>query len=203
VLLEHIFGKHLSQVLMTFGIVIIVADAVEWIWGGVPRVIPPPDLLKGALSIGDITVPRYRLFLIVLGLLTAFVLWLAQEKSSIGISVRAAHDDADMLRTTGVNVSRLWTLTYAVGAGLAGAAGVLAGPLLALGPGLDLQILLLAFVVLIMGGLGTLTGALVGSLVVGLIYTFGTALIPSVSLFVIFVPMAAILLLRPKGLVVR
>jgi branched-chain amino acid transport system permease protein len=170
------------------------------IWGGNPYLLPPPSFLEQSLRFGDIIYPSYRLFLIVMGLLVAVLLWWFQEKTKIGAIVRAGVDDEEMLRGLGVNVPLLFTAVFALGAGLAGVSGVLGGPFAGVSPGADLQVLLLSFVVLIVGGLGRLRGAFVGALVVGLLDNFGKALFPELSQFTIFAPMALILAIKPSGL---
>jgi branched-chain amino acid transport system permease protein len=127
-------------------------------------------------------------------------LWLLQERTRIGAMVRAAVDDAEIARTAGINVSLLSTVVFGVGAALAAMGGILAGPVLGMYPGADFEILLLAFVVVIVGGLGSLKGAFVGGLLVGCLDNFGKALFPEFAYFTIFAPMALILALRPTGL---
>jgi branched-chain amino acid transport system permease protein len=135
-----------------------------------------------------------------MGLVVAAGLWWFQERTKIGAIVRAGVDDEEMLRGLGVNVPLLFTAVFALGAGLAGISGVLGGPFAGVAPGMDLQVLLLGFVVLIVGGLGSLRGALLASLLVGLLDNFGKALFPDLALFTIFAPMAIILAIKPSGL---
>jgi branched-chain amino acid transport system permease protein len=140
------------------------------------------------------------LFLIAVGLLVAGGLWWFQERTRLGTMLRAGVDDAEIARALGINVSLLFTLVFAVGAGLAALAGVLAGPVLSLYPGADFEVLIFAFVVVVIGGLGSLRGALAGALLVGILDDFGKAFFPQFALFTVFVPMAAILVMRPTGL---
>lgn len=198
--LHRFYKQDLAQVLMTFGFLLIFADHALVRYGGNFHLIAPPSFLERSVQFGDIIYPSYRLFLVVIGLLVAVGMWVFQEKTRMGAIIRAGVDDEEMLRGLGINVPLVFTLVFALGAGLAGAAGVLGGPFVGVGPGIDLQVLLLGFVVLIVGGLGSLKGAFVGSLVVGLLDNFGKALFPELALFTIFAPMAIILAIKPTGL---
>jgi len=190
----------LAQTLLTFGFLFMFADLALWIWGGHPQTLPKPPLLDGSMQIGEFTYPSYRLFIIVVGLAVGAALWWFQERTRVGAMLRAGVDDQEIARALGINVSLLFTLTFALGAFLAALGGVLGGPLIGMFPGADFEVLLLAFVVVIVGGLGSLKGALVGGLLVGLLDNFGKAFFPELALFTIFVPMAAILAVRPTGL---
>jgi branched-chain amino acid transport system permease protein len=190
----------LPQTLVTFGFLFIFADLSLWIWGGDPLMMRQPRIFAGSVPIGDYGYPVYRLFLIAIGLVIAGALWWFQEHTRLGTMLRAGVDDAEIARALGINVSLLFTLVFAAGAALAALGGVLAGPVLSLYPGADFDTLLLAFVVVIVGGLGSLRGALVGALLVGLLDDFGKAFFPQFALFTVFVPMAFILVVRPTGL---
>ena len=198
--LHRFYKNDLAQVLMTFGFLFAFQDISLWIWGGSPYLLPAPTFLEQSLRFGDITYPSYRLFLIAMGLIIAAALWWFQERTKFGAIIRAGVDDEEMLRGLGVNVPLLFTAVFALGAALAGMSGVLSGPFTGVYPGADLQVLLLAFVVLIVGGLGSLKGAFVGALVVGLLDNFGKAMFPELALFTVFAPMALILVIRPTGL---
>ena len=200
-LFQRFYKEVLSQVLLTFGLIFVFADIALWIWGGNPRMIPQPIFLAKSLNLGGgIVFPAYRLFVIAVGGTVAVLMWLFLERTQIGAIVRAGVDDEEMVRGVGINMSLVFMLVFAVGAGLAGLAGVIGGPVLGVHPGVDLEVMLLAFVVIIIGGLGSLKGAFVGSLIVGLIDNFGRALLPQFALFTIFVPMAIILMVKPTGL---
>ncbi|HXP30894.1 MAG TPA: branched-chain amino acid ABC transporter permease [Stellaceae bacterium] len=190
----------LPQTLLTFGFLFIFADLSLWIWGGDPLMLAQPRIFAGSLPLGDYVYPYYRLFLIAVGLVVAGALWWFQEHTRLGTMLRAGVDDAEIARALGVNVSLLFTLIFAVGAALAALGGVLAGPVLSVYPGADFEALILAFVVVIVGGLGSLRGALAGSLLVGILDDFGKAFFPEFALFTVFVPMAIILVARPTGL---
>jgi len=192
--------NELAQVLVTFGFIFIIGDACLWIWGGLPRSLPKPSFLSHSLFLGDIVFPSYRLFIIVVGFLVGLGLWLFLEKTKVGAMVRASVDNPDMAMAVGVNVSTLFTAVFALGTLLAALAGVLGGAFVGVHAGADLDILLLALVIVIIGGQGSLKGAFVGSLFVGMIDNFGRALFPELSLFMVFAPMAVILAVRPQGL---
>lgn len=205
-LMERIFlrrlppGEELPQALLTFGFLLIFGDVALWIWGGTPQALPKPEALDRSVRLGSVLFPAYRLFLIAIGALVGALLWMLQERTRLGAMVRAAIDDPEIARATGINVSLLSSGVFAAGAALAGLGGILGGPLLGVYPGADFEILLLAFVVVIIGGLGSLKGAFFGGLLVGLLDTFGKTLFPELALFTIFAPVAVILVVRPTGL---
>ncbi|MBF8305011.1 MAG: Branched-chain amino acid transporter permease [Acidobacteria bacterium] len=205
VLMERFFLRRfhleeLPQVLLTFGFLFVFADLALWIWGGNPQILPKPAPFAHSIRIGDIVYPSYRLFLIVVGLLVGAVLWWFQEGTRVGAMLRAGVDDEEIARGLGINVSLLFTLVFALGAFLAALGGVLGGPIIGVYPGADFDVLLLALVVVIIGGLGSLKGALVGGLLVGLLDNFGKIFFAEFALFTVFVPMAAILAIRPTGI---
>ena len=198
--LRRIQLQELPQTLLTFGFLFIFADLSMLIWGGNPETIPKPALFARSWHILGIVYPSYRLFIIAVGLLIAALLWLFQERTRLGAMLRAGVDDEEIARGLGINVSLLFTLVFALGAFLAALGGVMGGPILGVYPGADFEVLLLGFVVVIIGGLGSLKGALAGSIAVGLLDNFGKVLFPELALFTIFVPMAVILAVRPTGL---
>ncbi len=187
-LLNRILQDETSQILISFGLLFLFGDLALATWGGAAETIPKPSLFAGSFPVGGVTFPTYRLLLVGLGLAVALFLWWFQEGTRIGAVVRASVDDTEIARTVGVNVPLVMTGVFALGASLAAAAGVLGGPLVGLYPGADLDVLLLAMVVVIVGGLGSLKGAFVGSLLVGLLDTFGRVFLPELSLFAIFAP---------------
>lgn len=205
VLMERLFlrfllQKELPQALLTFGFLLIIGDVCLWAWGGTPQTLAKPDIFEKSVRLGPLVFPSYRLFILGVGTAIAVVLWFLQERTRLGAMVRAAIDDAPIARSTGINVSLLSTGVFAFGAGLAAIGGIIGGPLLGVYPGADFEILLLAFVVVIVGGLGSLKGAFFGALLVGLLDNFGKALFPGLAYFTIFAPMAVILAVRPTGL---
>ena len=205
ILMERVFlrrlpREELPQALLTFGFLLIVGDVSLWIWGGTPQTLPKPEMFARSIRLGPLIFPSYRLFVIGVGAVVGLALWLLQERTRLGAMLRAAIDDAEIARATGINVSLLSTGVFAFGAALAALGGIIGGPLLGVYPGADFEILLLAFVVVIIGGLGSLKGAFFGGLLVGLLDNFGKALFPQAAMFTIFAPMAIILAVRPSGL---
>jgi branched-chain amino acid transport system permease protein len=198
--LSRLQGQILAQVLLTMGFLLLLADLSLWVWGGTPQILSVPETLGGSIRAGAFVFPRYRLFISLLSGLIALGLWLVLERTRLGSQVRAAVDDPDMAQALGVNVFQLSTGMFALGAALAGLAGVLGSPILGVFPGADLEILTLALAVVIIGGLGSLPGTLVGSLFVGLADNIGKALFPELSYIAFFAPMALILAVRPRGL---
>jgi len=199
-ILQQRFARDvLAQVLITFGFLLIFTDVCRWIWGGIPLVIPKPGFLQGTIGLGKIVYPTYRLAIIVIGAMFFVFLWWFQEKTKYGAIVRAGVDDEKMTEAVGINISVVKMLVFGLGTMLAGVAGVIGAPLLGLFPGLDMEILLLAFVVIIIGGMGSLWGALVGALFIGLVDSFGKSLVPELSVFTIFATMVVVLAIKPSG----
>jgi len=198
--LRRFAGQELPQVLLTFGFLFIFADLSLWIWGGNPQTLPKPEMFSSSIWIGGLVFPSYRLFVIATGLVIGLGLWWLQERTRLGAMIRAGVDDEEMARGVGVDVSLLSTAVFGFGAFLAALGGILGGPFVGVYPGADFEVLLLAFVVTIVGGLGSLKGAFVGGLLIGLLDNFGKALFPELALFTIFAPMAIILAIRPTGL---
>jgi branched-chain amino acid transport system permease protein len=198
--LRRFYMKELQQVLLTFGFVLIIADLCLWIWGGTPFALPKPSLFKGSIWVGSVVFPSYRLFVILVGVIIAVGLWIFQEKTKFGAIVRAGVDDEEMLRGSGINIQMVFSGVFGLGALLAGIGGIIGGPFVGIYPGADLSILLLALVIVIIGGVGSLKGAFIGSLFVGLIDNFGKALFPELSLFTLFAPMAIVLAIKPTGI---
>ena len=190
----------MRQVLLTVGFAFLFQQAALDIWGGDSLDITPPDLLRGSVVIGGIYFPVYRLFMIGMAVVLGAILWLVMEKTRAGAMIRAAVDDSQMARGVGIDTSRVSMFIFALGAFLAALAGVIGGGFLGIYPGLDFEILPVAFAVVIIGGMGSLTGAAVGSLIVGLADNFGKALFPEVSYFTLYAPMVLILALKPTGL---
>ena len=190
----------LTSLLLTIGFTIMLDDVVLWIFGGDPQSIAPPASLAGSVQIGALVFPTYWLAVIVISLAIAGALFLGLQRTMLGVIIRAAVDDEEMARGLGVDVNRAFYVVFALGALLAGAGGLLGGPITSAYPGLDSDLLPLAFAVVIVGGMGSLSGALVGSILIGLVNAFGKALFPEFSYFTIFVPVALIMAVRPQGL---
>jgi branched-chain amino acid transport system permease protein len=200
VLLRRLPGNQLAQVLVTLGLSFMAADFCLMMWGGDPLTVPTPDALGGFARFGGVAFPLYRLAIIVIAVIVAAGLWQLLDRTRLGAMIRAGVDDPDMARVVGIRVSQLFTIVFALGAGLAAFAGIIGAPILSVYPGLDQDMLPLALVVVILGGTGSLLGSFVGSIVIGFIYNFGQALLPELAYFVLFLPMLLVLLLRPQGL---
>lgn len=200
-LLRPIYARgHLDQVLLTFGLAFIFMDLTRWIWGGNVLSFPAPLGLDDSITVAGTVFPKYRLFVIAVGLVIAAVLWLVIERTRLGAIVRAGVSDRELVRGFGIPIARVLGLVFAAGAALAAMSGVIAAPIVSLAPGMDFSTLLVALIVVVTGGLGTLKGAFWGSLLVGEAQTFGQALFPDLALFLIFAIMAAVLMVRPSGL---
>jgi branched-chain amino acid transport system permease protein len=199
-ILRRLAGDSLGQVLATLGIAFVIADFSLWLWGGDPQSVSPPEMLDGAAHIFGLVFPLYRLAVLVFAIVLAILLWLLLDKTRLGMMIRASVDDMQMARGIGVPSSRLFTIVFCLGAGLAGLGGVVAAPILSVYPGLDADMLPLALVVVILGGLGSLAGAFAGSIAIGFIYSFGQALFPDLAYIILFLPMVVILAVRPRGL---
>src|ERR1700761_5795376 len=206
VLLETLFLRplyrrgHMDQVLLTFGFTFVFLDLVQTVWGrGVQR-LPAPPSLQGTVQIGLGVFSVYRLCLIAFGFAIALLLWLLLDRSRIGAMVRAGVDNAAMAAGLGANIPLLFSGIFGFGVALAALGGIAAAPVLGLYPGMDSEILIPAFIVIVIGGMGSLRGAFVGSLLIGIADTFGKAYFQSIALFLIYLTMTAVLLVRPRGL---
>jgi branched-subunit amino acid ABC-type transport system permease component len=190
----------LDQVLLTFGLIYVFEDLVKWGFGGRIRSISAPALFDGSVAIGPATIPSYRLFVIAFGLVVAFGLWLLIEKTRLGAIIRAGVFDAEMTAGMGIDIGRVFTGVFAFGAALGGLSGVVAGPIQSAHPSMGVGILIPALIVVVVGGLGSLKGSLVGSLIIGQAETFGKVWLPGSAMLIIYVVMAVIVLWRPQGL---
>ncbi|WP_289149657.1 branched-chain amino acid ABC transporter permease [uncultured Salipiger sp.] len=209
---------HLDQVLATFALILIFSEGTRWVFGSFPLYLDVPDALSGTVTLpGGIAYPLYRLALIVVGIAVALGLWWLNSRTRLGIRIRAGENDREMIAALGVDISKLYTLVFALGAGLAGLAGALVGAIQSVQVGMGEPVLILAFVVIVIGGIGSIRGALIGALLVGLTDTLGGVLLPELfKLFTdpasaatagsafasmaIYVLMAAVLVWRPTGL---
>jgi branched-chain amino acid transport system permease protein len=203
--MERLFLRRLGfdalrQVLLTVGFALLFQQAALDIWGGDNMDIKAPAALDWSLRVGTLFLPVYRLFMIAVAATVGLILWVVIERTRIGAVVRATVDDAEMARGVGIDTARVSMSIFALGAFLAALGGVIGGAFIGVYPGLDFEILPLSFAVVIIGGLGSLRGALVGSLIVGLMDNFGKALFPEVAYFTLYAPMAIILAVRPTGL---
>ena len=200
-LLRRMPGDQLAQVLVTLGLSFMAADFCLMVWGGDPISVPTPSELEGFVRVRRVGVSCISILRSsCIAAVFAVALWLLLERTRLGAMIRAGVDDPNMARVVGIRVSQLFTIVFALGAGLAAFAGIIGGPILSVYPGLDQDMLPLALVVVILGGTGSLLGSFVGSIIVGFIYNFGQALLPELAYFVLFLPMLLVLLLRPQGL---
>jgi branched-chain amino acid transport system permease protein len=192
---------HLDQALMTLGGALLIAELLSLFFGDDVHSVPPPTALAGTFEIGGDPYPTYRLLLIAVGLAWAIVMYFVLQRSQLGALIRAIVADRDMVGAMGVDTGRVLMGVFAVGVALATVAGVLGGPMLGAVPGLDEDILLLALIVVVIGGVGSVTGAMVGALVVGEVNAIGVELLPQFASFLLFGAMALVLLFRPAGLI--
>lgn len=190
----------LNEVLLSVGISLVLADLALAQFGGDSLTIAPPAALAGSIELGGLVVPRFRLAVIIAAVVVMIGLAILLRRTRVGAIVRAGVDDEEMLDALGVNVRRVAAAVFVLGALLAGASGVVGGVFFGVYPGADAEMLLFALVVVVVGGLGSLQGAVVGSVVVGLVYSFGVALAPDLLYFVLFGPMLLVLVLRPRGI---
>ncbi len=198
--LRKLGGNILGQVLVTLGVAFILADFCLVVWGGDPIPIPTPPALQQPLRVAGLAFPAYRLVVVLIAVLVAVFLFFLLEKTRLGAMIRAGVDDREMARAVGIPVSRLFTTVFCLGAALAGAGGVIGGPIMSAYPGLDADMLPLALIVVILGGVGSLVGAFVGSFITGFVYTFGVALLPDLAYVILFLPMILVIAFRPRGL---
>ncbi|HLQ24797.1 MAG TPA: branched-chain amino acid ABC transporter permease [Acidiferrobacterales bacterium] len=199
-ILRKLAGNALGQVLVTLGVAFIIADLCLIVWGGDPIPVPAPQSLRQPLRIAGVAFPSYRLVVVLIAIVTAAALYLLMERTRLGAMIRAGVDDMDMARAVGIPVSRLFTMVFCLGAGLAGAGGIIGGPIFSAYPGLDADMLPLALIVVILGGIGSLVGAFIGSFITGFVYTFGVALLPDLAYVILFLPMIFVIAFRPRGL---
>jgi branched-chain amino acid transport system permease protein len=199
-ILRKLGGNVLGQVLVTLGVSFIIADLCLVVWGGDPVPIPTPSWLQQPVRLWGLAFPAYRLAVVVLAFLVGILLYVFIEKTRLGAMIRAGVDDMEMARACGIPVSRLFTIVFCLGAALAGAGGIIGGPIMSAYPGLDADMLPLALIVVILGGVGSLFGAFIGSFIVGFVYTFGVALLPDLAYVILFLPMILVIAFRPRGL---
>ncbi len=200
VLLRRLAGNEQGQVLVTLGIAFIIADLCLSTWGGDPMPLAAPAALGRPLRLFGYAFPTYRLVVLAVAVAALVLLVLLLNYTRLGAMIRAGVDDRMMARGVGIRVGSLFTTVFFIGAALAGFGGVIGGPILSAYPGLDTDMLPLALIVVILGGVGSLGGALVGSFLIGFIYNFGNALLPDFAYVVLFLPMVLALVFKPEGL---
>lgn len=191
---------HLDQALLTLGIAFILSDLSSVIWGEDFRALPPPSVLAGSTTVMGSPYPTYRLVVIGVGIAIAVVVYALFERTMLGATVRAAVSDRTMLAALGINVEAVFWAVFGIGAALATFGGIIGAPVLGVRPGLDWDVLILALIVVVVGGLGSIKGAFVGAILIGEVQSVGVTLAPDVAAFVLFGAMAAVLLVRPEGL---
>lgn len=190
----------MAQVLVTFGLIFVLLDLTRIFWGDLALAIEVPSLLSGRMELLDIEYPTYRLFIIALGLAIFAALAFVLGRTQIGAMIRAGVDNDAMASCLGINVERLFFIVFCVGCALAGLAGVVAAPLLSVTPDMGLQILIPTLIVIVIGGLGSIKGAIAGSLIYGFVQTFGAVLAPQLASVLIYALLAAVLVIKPVGL---
>ncbi len=199
-LLRFVRGYELRQVMLTLGVAFVLNDLALVIWGGDTFTVATPQWLQGAVMMGSFFYPKFRVFVLVLGVFVFIALWLLLNKTRLGALIRAGVDDIEMVEACGIDIRRVFLITFMLGSALAGLGGLLGGTFLALYPSADAEILVFSLAVVIIGGRGSLVGAAIGSLLIGLLNTFGQVWFPQLAYFVIFGPMAVLLAFRPLGL---
>ncbi len=199
-LLRFVRGFDLRQVMLTLGVALVLNDLALVIWGGDTFSVLTPSWLQGVVQVGTLFYPKFRLFVLAVGIFVFAALWLMLNKTRLGALIRAGVDDAEMVEACGIDIRRVFLITFMLGSALAGLGGLLGGAFLALYPSADSEILVFSLAVVIIGGRGSLEGAAIGSLFIGLLNTFGQVWFPQLAYFVIFGPMAVLLAFRPLGL---
>jgi len=201
VLLRPLYRReHGAFLLVTFGLALVIAEAIRLGWGPTPRRFPIPPILAGSVTILGDPFPTYRLFLAAFGCLMVLALWQFLERTRLGLLVRATAQNAEMVHALGVNVDWIRAGVFGLGCGLAALGGVLAVPLVTAYLGLGVSVVVEAFVIVIIGGMGSFVGSVVGSLLIGFVQTFGNFYLPDLALAAIYLAMLAVLVLRPRGL---
>lgn len=201
--LRHLYKQPNDQVLLTFGFLYIITNLAQWIWGAQPRPKFTTPELSGSVSILDYTYPISRFSIIAIGLIAAIALWWLQEKTRTGAIVRAGMDDKEMIGGLGVNLRLVSGIVFFLGSFVAGSAGVVAAQMLGVSLELGVDILLMALVVVIVGGVGSVQGALAGGMLIGVVDAFGKALFPDLAMFTIYFLLVLVLLVKPSGLAGR
>ena len=203
-LFKHIQNADpMKQVLLTFGLIYIGLDAVRLLWGTMSHSISAPNLLSNSLLVLNEPYPSYRLFVILVGFVVMFALYFVLEKTKIGAKVRASVDDPETAQLLQINTDKILFYTFALGCGLAGLAGITVAPILGVEPGMDMEVLVLTLIVVVVGGPGSLKGAIIGSLLIGFVDSFGKVYIPQLAQIIIYAVMALTLLFKPDGLYKR
>ena len=203
-LFKHIQNADpMKQVLLTFGLIYIALDSVRLLWGTMSHSISAPNILSNSILLINEPYPSYRLFVIAVGLIVLFILYIILEKTKIGAKVRASVDDPETAQLLQINTDKILFYTFALGCGLAGLAGITVAPILGVEPGMDMEVLVLTLIVVVVGGPGSLKGAIIGSLLIGFVDSFGKVYIPQLAQIIIYAVMALTILFKPDGLYKR
>ena len=200
-LIRPLYGRSPDDpLLLTFGLSLVIVEVARLIWGKIGLTLDPPRALGGAVNLGFTYFPTYRLFVIAVTTVVLVALWLFLEKTNVGLVIRAGSRDPLMVRALGFDVGRIWFLVFGIGTGLAGLAGILAGPMRGAYAEMGVTIIIESFVVVVVGGMGSLVGAVVSGLLIGQVVSLTTFFAPKLAEIVVFITMAVVLLLRPSGL---
>jgi branched-chain amino acid transport system permease protein len=199
-LLRRVRGKPTLETLITLSLAIIISDILIVIWGGNPKNIKIPAPLTGYVTLFDANIPIYNIFIFCFSCFICLILWLILQKTRIGMIIRAGVDNFEITSTLGINIQLVFTLVFTAAGFLAGIGGVIGGTYLMVAPGEDWRILTYALLVIIIGGMGSFVGTIVGSIIIGMIFSFGNVYVPQLALFLMFVPVAITLVIRPRGL---
>jgi branched-chain amino acid transport system permease protein len=200
-LIRPLRGRSLDDpLLLTFGLSLVLVETVRLIWGKVGLTLDPPRALAGAVNLGFMYFPVYRLFVIAVTALVLVALWLFLERTNVGLVIRAGSRDPLMVRALGIDLGRIWLLVFGIGTALAGLAGILAGPMRGVYAEMGVTIIIESFVVVVVGGMGSLVGAIVAGILIGEVVSLTTFFAPKLAEIMVFVVMAAVLLVRPSGL---
>ena len=189
-----------DPLLLTFGLSLIIVEAVRMIWGKIGLTLDPPKALSGAVNLGFMYFPGYRIFVIGITIAVLIAIWLFLERTNVGLIIRAGSRDPLMVRALGIDLSRIWLLVFGIGTALAGLAGILAGPMRGVYAEMGVTMVIESFVVIVVGGMGSLIGAVVAGLLMGQVVGLTTFFAPALSEIMVFVAMAVVLLVRPSGL---
>jgi branched-chain amino acid transport system permease protein len=201
VLIRRLYGRSPDDpLLLTFGLSLILVEGVKVIWGKIGLTLDPPRALGGAVNLGFMSFPAYRLFLIAVTILVLIGLWVFLERTNLGLIIRAGSRDPLMVRALGIDLSRIWLLVFGLGTALAGLAGILAGPMRGAYAEMGVTMVIESFVVVVVGGMGSLLGAVVAGLLMGQVVGLTTLFVPKLAEIMVFVVMAVVLLVRPSGL---
>jgi len=201
--LRRLYKQPASQVLLTIGLIYVFTNVAQWLWGAFPLSSPVPAILSGSVPVGSVELPVFRIFIIGFGLIMAVLLWLFQDKTRLGAQVRAGMDSREVAGSLGINLKLLFTGIFALGSMVAGLAGLFGGHLTGINLGIGWDALLFSLIVVVIGGTGSIQGALLGGVLIGLLHSFGTAYFPAYSYYIIYIALIIILIIRPAGLLGR